>query len=191
MFSRIAGARLAKPLRPALSSPDPTDRQTYWSMTVKLYYLTDSGEPAIADLSTADGAHRDVLGNMGLCGNGTGVHRVTDEDDSAIAADAAAAGCDYYADDAVSAQWWLDYVEGYNQTLADMAQARDMLADLDADAMAELGQSLDADPRWLDTDAVGAILAALHGSPNDYESERAEFEANFETMREFVDSLER
>ena len=160
---------------------------------MKLYY-TDNGVSIVADLSIVDTAsgcrcEADILGNMGFASDGTGIHRVPEweEDcDTDIASAAFAASATHYADSAEDAQWWIDYVDGYNASMDDIAELSETLNDLGEDTLQRICLEIGADPERGQLDPVRAIIEALHESGVDYEDERAAFMVNLERLMALI-----
>ena len=161
-----------------------------------IYYIDGNGNPQTADLSiidSASGCHceRDILGNMDIAGCGD-VHRVPDyEDDceSDIQRAALVAEATFYADDAEAAQWWIDYVTGYNATQDECDELRAELRELDADTLDAIAAEYLGDERNGKLhvgDEPGALIEALHGEYNDYEMERGVFVSNRDELREVI-----
>jgi hypothetical protein len=163
-----------------------------------LYYVTPSGVPVTADLSIiVDGIHieRDVLGNMDITGPGTGIHRVNPSLFAVgIEADASDAGAYWYADDEESATWWIDYVEGYNDTLANIAEIKDALADLNEDQLLAVAEDIGVNINY--AGRFGGLAAGIiewlrnYGySSVEYEAERGEFVVCADALINAIDKV--
>lgn len=152
--------------------------------------IFDAKNKKIYDISIMYGdihIEGDILGNMNICSDGTGIYRVSqDWDDGNGSVDDKAAfdaGCTYYGD-AESVQWWVTYVNGYNVTLDDIESARGEIADSDKSAEA-IAADLEVKfgIRGYQDDATAAIIEWLQDSQVDYEDERAAFCAKLEELR--------
>lgn len=152
-----------------------------------IFYQTSDGAEKIGDLTIIDRrtgtqCDGDVLGNMDICAAGTGIHRVSEDASGGIELAAADVGATYYAECAEDAEWWIDYVDGYNATQEDVAELLSDLAELSDDRLAAIAlaagiKNFDRNPYPM------AIVESLHGACNDYEDERGEFLNNLEALR--------
>lgn len=163
-----------------------------------IYYIDANGNAATADLSIIDSGsgcrcERDILGNMGIATGNTGVHRTPDDEDdceSDIERGALAAEAAYYTDDADAAQWWIDYVAGYNATQDECDELRAVLTDMDYDALRAIAAEYlgDDEARKLRDDEIAhRLIEVLHEGYDDYGMERSVFESNRDTLRAIID----
>ena len=158
---------------------------------MKLHYIDNSGASRIADLSIlADGLHieADVLGSMDIYASGTGIHRVNndllDDDQPERALAALAAGADAWADTAEVAAWWINYVEGVNDTSDDVVEIECELAELSDDDLLALAIAVGANQRTIASGhTIMAITEWLHGSWVEYDEERPAFEERLDELR--------
>jgi len=146
-------------------------------------YNTTTG--AVTDISIVeDGIHleRDILGNMDITGDGTGIFSVADDGPSnEDEAQADNAGCSYYGDDE-AVTWWTDYVNGYNATQGEIDELPELLDDHD---LADIAKLLDGSETDTQSD-ITRIVEWLRGEPNDHEMERAVFQENHEKLTNIV-----
>lgn len=163
-----------------------------------IYYIDSTGHPQTADLSIIDidngcRCERDILGNMdiGDCGNVNFVPDDQGDCESDIQLAALAAGATYYTDDAAAAQWWIDYVDGYNATQADLHDLIAELRDMDDDTIrAIVCEYMGNDPRRHihDSAVVNRLIESLMSGADDYEMERDTFIAARDSLRSIIDS---
>ena len=146
----------------------------------KIYNTTTGQSTDISILQDGIHCEGDILGNMDITSDGTGVFAVADDGPSSEdEAQADSAGCSYYGDNE-SVTWWTDYVNGYNATQDDLNTAREEIEDSDKSA-AEIVAELKIDPRQ-DQD-VNKILDWLTDNEVDYETERGAFLDKLEELR--------
>lgn len=172
-----------------------------------LFYLDKEGTPKLADLAIIDPAtdcriEGDVLGNMDIFGEGTGVHRAHDPEeggDTNTPNTALMMGADIYADNEASALWWIEYVNGYRATQDDCIELRAELAEMDFEMLHAIASE------WMSESAmkkIGArpgrenemifwVIDSLHHTGGDYEMERREFIDHHEHLRDVIEIIKR
>lgn len=166
-----------------------------------MYYVDSNGTAQTADLSiidTSSGCHCecDILGNMDITGSGN-VHSTPDDAEDCendIQRGALATNATFYADDADAAQWWIDYVTGYNATQNDCDALRDELKAMDYDVLRSVVAEYLGEDRanhLRDDEMVYGLIESLHEGANDYETERSIFVDNVSILRSVIDTLQR
>lgn len=155
-----------------------------------LYYIDAAGAAQQADLGIIVDCINiagDVLGNMSITADGTGIHATPDWDEDCatdLQRAALAAGARWYADSADDAQWWIEYVDGCNATQSDIEDLRDELDDMSDEDVSAVARTVGADDRIISQGyPVQAIIEWLSGDTVGYAGERAAFEARLVELR--------
>lgn len=147
----------------------------------KIYNTTTGKATDISILLNGIHCEGDILGNMDITGNGTGIYRVADDGPSkADEAEADDAGCNYYGD-SEAVTWWVDYVNGYNATLSDITDIRSEIT-FSEKSDEEISESLSIDYSKHNT-ATGAIITWLTDNDVDHDAERGAFVEKLAELR--------
>lgn len=146
-------------------------------------YNTTSKEVEILDASN------DVLGNMNIFGEGTGIYKVSDDEETQNADDVAAfkSGCHAYGDEN-SIAWWRAYDEGISDIEKKSEEIEDLLKDLELEKLDEIAKVLELEVGRYggDWQIIPMIVRWMVENAVDYEDEHAAFLSRYEQVKELL-----